>query len=241
MRGFRFSADYYDIKIDNAVFTPTAQTIATNCQTLQTDAACSNLQYTFVNGSPNMTELLKPSNIASIRSSGVDLVADYATPLSRFWASAPGNLTASYSANYIEHLVTVLNGVATERAGEVGGGVFSTDTDSPRWVWDANFNYKLTQYTLNLHVHYVGGGVLDNSAKPGGANFGLIQSNSVPSRTYYNLGFQYELPKSMSWGTTSVLYVNVNNVLNTAPPAWGRDPTLDIIGRFYTVGFRLKL
>ncbi len=241
MRGLRASVDYYDITIANAVFTPAAATVAGNCQTLKTASACADLHYVFVNGVLNSEENLKPQNIAAIKTSGVDINVDYVTPLSRFYEPAPGTLVASYAANYVAHLDTILNGLHTDRAGEVGGGVITTGAGTPHWVWDANFNYKVGSFGYNLHVHYVGGGVLDNSAKPGGPNFGLLSMNNVPSRTTYNLGIQYDLPKAMTWNTGIQVYMNVNNVLNADPPAWGRDGTVDTIGRYYTAGFRVKL
>ena len=238
--GFRASVDYWDINIDKAIQSTSALTIVTNCQAGQT-IYCSAVNFDPNTGVPKV--FLKPLNIGGIKTSGIDIAVDYTTPLSRYWADAPGRFTASWLATYTAHFITTVNGVSADTAGQVGGGVIIAGAvDMPHWLWDANFNYAVGPAKLNLNVHYVGGGVLDVTAVPGGINAGLIQpSNTVASKTYFNVGVQYTLPKAYTWNSDLVVFGNIKNLTNLAPNNWGRDIETDLIGRMYTVGLRLKM
>lgn len=235
LRGFRASVDYYNIKIGNAIATTTAQTIVTNCQSGQA-AFCSSLSF----GANNVARIiLQPLNISALRTSGVDIDIAYAVPLTSISRRLPGSLTLNWLGNYVAHLITVNNGVVQDQAGVVGGGILSTGPSTPHWVWDANANYKIGRAAFNLHVHHVGGGVLDSTATPGQPNFGLLTRNHADSRTYYAVGLQYDIRRTED-GRSIQLYGNINNLFNLAPNNWGRDSS-DVIGRFFTAGVRVKL
>ena len=66
-------------------------------------------------------------------------------------------------------------------------------------------------------------------------------SCAVPAVVFLNLGVQYDVPKAVTWDHAMQVYFNVNNVANQAPPYYGRDESDDLIGRYFVVGFRLKL
>ena len=238
--GFRATVDYYDINIDKAIQSTQALTIVTNCQAGQT-VYCSAVNFDPATGVP--TVFLKPLNIGQLHTSGIDIDVEYTTPLSRWYAPAPGRLALSWLATYTAHFITTVNGVSADTAGQVGGGVLvAGQVDMPHWIWDGNVNYAVGPVRLNLNVHYIGGGVLDVTAEPGGINAGLIQpSNTAPSKTYYNLGVQYDLPQAWIGNRNLTLFGNIANLTNVAPNNWGRDPSTDLIGRMYTVGLRLKM
>ncbi len=248
--GLRLSADYWGIDIQNAIFTPSQAQLSIliqNCQQGQTQY-CTAADFDPVTKLPTHA-YIRPVNAAGLKTSGVDISADYTTRLDRFWRDAPGRLTANWNATYTAHYIAVAPGNPTfDTAGQVGNGVVAASTAAvPHWAWDANFNYAVGPVALNFNVRYIGQGVLDVSAVPGGVNNALLKDasgnyfNSVAAKTYFNVGAQYNIPSTYTWGKNLQLFGNINNLTNLAPNAFGRDPTTDVIGRFYSVGLRMKM
>ena len=242
--GFQLSVDYWDINIANAIQTAVPNTIVNNCLAGQA-SYCTAVKFD-ANDFP--TIYVEPLNIGGLHTNGVDIAAQYSTPLSRVWDKLPGRTTLSWNGTYTAHFITTTNGVAYDTAGEVGGGVITVGSiDMPHWLWDANVNYAIGNLNLNLNIRYIGGGVLDVSAEPGHANYGLLVNaqgqyfNTAASKTYFNVGAQYTVPNAYTWGQNIQVFGNINNLMNVQPNAFGRDTSQDFIGRFYTIGLRLKM
>jgi len=238
--GLRASVDYWRIAINKAISTTSALTLVTNCQAGQV-AYCGGVQFDPATGIPTVFQ--RPLNIGGLRTSGIDMDVSYTVPLQEISAALPGRLTVAWLGTYTRHYITITNGVAADTAGQVGGGVVvSGQVDTPHWLWNANANYAIGPATFNLNVRHIGGGVLDVTAEPGKINAGLIQpSNDVPSKTYYNVGLQLTLPSAWTGDRNLVVFGNINNLTNVAPNRWGRDPGTDLVGRYYTLGLRLKM
>ncbi len=231
--GLRASIDYYRITITDAIQTPAVQTIATQCQLNKDVEYCKSLINNNATPSNPFTIYLQPLNISGFRTSGLDMEVNYTTELSRLHESLPGRLSLLWLGNYVRELSTTVNGVTIDNAGVNGGGVLQTGISTPNWVWDANANYKLGRVAINFHVHYIGSAKLDN-----GPQQNLLILNNAPSRTYYSLGLQYDLPTFR--GTDVQLFGNINNLTNVAPNAFGRQEA-DTIGRYMVVGARVKM
>jgi outer membrane receptor protein involved in Fe transport len=238
--GFRASVDYYHIDIGNAIFTPAVQQIVTNCQAGQT-AYCANM--TYIAGGTNIQFRLQPLNISNLINSGFDISAAYTTPLARFSESLPGFLALSLNGNYTQHQILKVPGAPdVDTAGQLGGGVVQTGTSAPHWMWDANINYKIANVGLNVHFRRIGAGVLDVSAKPGRPNAALLSfPNHAGSLFYTNVGVNVGIPTRYTMGKEIEVFANVNNLFDVDPNIIGNDPSRDIIGRFYSGGFRIRL
>jgi outer membrane receptor protein involved in Fe transport len=231
--GLRASIDYYRINLRDAIETPAVQTIATNCQLNGDQEYCKSLVNNNFSPSNPFTIFLQPLNISGFKTSGFDMEVNYTTDLSRLYETLPGRLSLVWLGNYTRHMSTTRNGVTIDNAGVNGGGVLQTGISTPKWVWDANANYRVGKVAINFHVHHIGSGKLDN-----GPQQNLLTVNFAPSRTYYSLGMQYDLPEFR--GANVQLFANVNNLTNVAPNPWGRQEA-DVIGRYMVGGFRLKM
>jgi outer membrane receptor protein involved in Fe transport len=231
--GLRASVDYYRINIEDAIQTPAVQTIATQCQLNGDQEYCKSLVNNNASPSNPFTIFLQPLNISGFRTSGLDMEVNYTTDLSRLHESLPGRLSLLWLGNYVRHLSTTVNGVTIDNAGVNGGGVLQSGISTPKWVWDANANYRIGKLAVNFHVHHIGSAKLDN-----GPQQNLLTLNHAPGRTYYALGLQYDLPEYR--GANVQVFGNINNLTNVAPNPWGRQEA-DVIGRYMVVGARVKM
>ena len=78
---------------------------------------------------------------------------------------------------------------------------------------------------MNLHSRYIGSGVLDITAKPGGENEdkvlsllsgNLREDNSVESKVYVDLAVDYTFEHSK--GSSIQVFAGGRNIFNTDPP-----------------------
>jgi outer membrane receptor protein involved in Fe transport len=249
--GLHASADYYNINITNVIANFANAQIANNCVLLHEANFCSLLTVGVDAGGPFFSSVRSgPVNANSLKTSGWDFEIGYRTPLSALSTGLDGALEIDWYGNYIDHLIQVVNGVATDRAGEVGGGLLSSGPDAAHFVWDGDINYVLNRFSANMHIHFISHSKFDIAAKPGqivNAVTGL-NDNDIPQVITVGIGGAYTLSDQPD-GSMVQLFANINNLGNVSPPLWaqqvgnGRDGTnanYDIIGRFYRVGVRFK-
>lgn len=231
--GFRANIDYYNISINNAITVIPAQTLLDGCSA-GVAAYCSRI--TFTNGVPTLVDY-SSFNVAQVRTSGIDFELGYGFKLGR------GRLDVSTLANYVEKLVTTDSSGTRDRAGEIGGGLVLGGIDGPHWIGDANVHYAIGNLGLNAHAHYIGSGKLDNYLTPSQLNINYVQS-----RTYINLGVEYNIPYGAG-DRKMQIFGNINNAFDLDPP--GNLPLASLInsssasyydttGRAFTVGVRVR-
>jgi outer membrane receptor protein involved in Fe transport len=226
--GFRASIDYYTIKIDHAITSVGAATIAQNCFNGQTDYCA------FVTRDP-MTDVITRINATlinaqSFKTSGFDLEAVYQRPVGR------GQLTFRALGAYVHDLIVTTNDIPVDSVTQVAGG---QGNGVPHWRANLEASYRAEPWSLTALVRYVGGGTY-NSTYVEGID---IDDNSVPSRTYLDLSASWDINDNVE------LYTKVNNVFNVDPPVttnglsmpqYATSVYYDVIGRVFIGGARLK-
>ena len=252
---FQASVDYYDINITGAVEVPKAQTVVDLCYQGNT-ALCSDIQRT--NGVISLV-VTSPSNIAAVKTRGLDFEATYRLPLSKIVPSASGVLTLRALGTYVISLKSFDSSGVTEGADVLGGrfGAFgstiSTGLSAPRFVTTGFINYDGGALSAQAVLRHVGGGVYNNlftacaSACPTGSQY-TINDNHISPNTTLDLSITYRPFRN---GGSSMFAV-VDNVFNTSPPVIGGNTIntyylgqansdyYDRIGRTFRVGFRFK-
>ena len=125
MPGFSFSADYYEIKVDDYIGSPGgAQNIVDRCANGD-QSLCPLI--TFGPGN-TLAEIRNVNiNLQWLKTSGIDMEAAYNLPLSRF-SDAPGSFNFRLLATHTFENATNLFGVVTDRVGETGGA------GAPDWL-----------------------------------------------------------------------------------------------------------
>lgn len=239
--GFRFSADYYDIKVDQAISQVGAQTSVDRC-----GAGVAEFCDLVTRGSDGaITQVLNPwLNLDTLIIRGVDLEALYTTPL-----FDDGRLTVRLLASYIDDYITIDSGGEINRAGQTGVQTGALP-GMPDWSGNATVSYEQGPLTLSLAGRFINKGIMDVTLvgpRDEGYDPSLpnsISVNHLPARVYLDLGGSFEVFES--GGRSVEIYGAIKNLLDKDPPVnvysgAGTNPFLfDTILRRYTLGVRFS-
>ena len=240
---FRASADYFDIQIDDAISTLGQQNIVTRCYQGD-EQSCSLITRNAAGTITNVIDTFQ--NVNQLIARGVDFELAYRQPL-----GGDNALDLRALATYYNDLITVDAVGPTERAGQTGlrGG---TPPGIPDWTVDLMANLELGQrFEFNTHLRWINDGFY-NAAFVGPEQDGYdivlpnsASTNKMPSRTYVDVLGTYKLWDQAEEGEGAV-YVGVDNLFNTDPPAFpgangsGNNVLFNPVGRMFKAGLRLS-
>ncbi|RYH06411.1 MAG: TonB-dependent receptor, partial [Alphaproteobacteria bacterium] len=206
----RFSADYYDIKVNNYIATPGgAQNIVDRCFNFNDPVLCPLISFAPDAGNPRgiLAEVRGVNvNLQWLRTRGLDLEADYRLPLDTVFGGMPGTLAVRALATRTFESSTNLFGVVTDQVGTTGspGGI-------PDWLLNLYLTYSNGPASVTLTGRYITKGFFsgtsvgpDDPRYATFANVGVQQTidgvlysptndNTVASAVYFNLNGSYSL------------------------------------------------
>ncbi|MBO9517650.1 MAG: TonB-dependent receptor [Porphyrobacter sp.] len=269
LRGFRFSADWYQIKIKDAIVGPPfgigSQNIINGCfQGNQT--FCDLLTFSGP-GDPGFDPAFPMANILTIdnlaanlqgfTTRGIDFEAQYNTSL------GSGSLSVRMLASYLYDQLfdTGLKNPTTNEplpptnyAGQSGPtAAFGSFNTAPKWQGNAFVTYNQGPFTGTIQARYVGGGRYLTVTASGGAPVepgdpgysttdpNSINDNSVDDAIYINLSGSYDVTKEVQ------VFASLNNLFDNDPviaPGGNGFPTnpvyFDTFGRTFRFGARVN-
>jgi len=257
LNGLRFSVDYYDIKLKNAIATLGSQVIVNLC--FQGNATLCNQVVRDSTGtlvSVSNTNL----NLNRLNTRGIDFELDYNTRLTGL--GIPGNLAFRGLMTHVMRLTTIdPTGTAIDRSGMIGSPV-SSPSGLPSWEGNFATTYTNGPFSGTVQVRYVGPGVRDVTlVGPDDPRYQTLLTattcpaplaaacsvniNHAPAYAYVNINGQY---KVIDDGNKKVeLFFAIKNLFNTDPPNYlpsSFGPTnnvlYDVLGRAYRVGVRVE-
>jgi iron complex outermembrane receptor protein len=219
--GFSVSIDYYDIKIDNAIATPSASDVTAACSQGDTTACDSVIRD--ATGTID-TIFAVAQNIAQFETSGVDIEASYRTPTSSI-LGLPGSFHVRALATYVDKLAFQTGFNRRDVAGDVGDSVVD---GLPKWRGILNVGYDEEAFGVGARARYVGGGDFNDEQD--------IVNGEIDARTYIDLNASFNVMDSFT------LYGNVNNVFDVKPPLITTTGSAhyDNLGRYFTIGAKVK-
>ena len=237
LKRFTFTADYFDIKIADAIVGTPRQFALTGCYNGTNPALCNFItRWPTPNGSSSAGALRyidsADTNSGGVGTEGIDLTASWNDMV------GPGRLSTRLAYTYVKEGYTVpLPGADRDPfAGEIGAAKNKAN-------WSVGYRWK--DLNANVTFDYIGRSSLDDQFLAG---YDLpAHSLQVGSRTYTNLQLSYQVMKRTE------LYFGVDNAFDTkAPPIISGLPgdvtgtetdggTYDPIGRRWYVGLRVKL
>ena len=230
--GLSAGVDFWDIHIDNAIVTLSAQQTLNECYAGVT-VLCNSIVRS--NGLATIV-YSQGTNVQAETESGVDFETNYATELSRLVSSWRGTLDLRALGTYIHNRTIIAPGYAAVLN---YAGVNTDLTAVPSWRWLVAANYELGPFSAILSARYIGAGVISNVAPP-------VLDNHVPAVVYFNLGGSYEIKKGLQ------TYFVIENLFNKNPPVSPNvisTPQLntgvnlalyDTLGREYRAGVRFR-
>ena len=248
IEGFSLSADWYSINIHGGIFSTNINTVVARCISGET-IYCSQLTFipgSFTNGAPTIGLVnLSPLNAASFSTSGLDMQADYRTPLFE------GDLAVNIMANYTEQQTQTAAGVTYDSAGALGGPLAYAANGTPKTRGKISVSYTEGPWSGTIQGRFLGGAVLTNGVQnlasygvtlaslsstgvlvsaPGNGN--LIDQNHVNPVGYLDLRLSYK------WSDAIQLFGSIDNATNVPQPTDGGNSIYDALGRTVRVGLR---
>lgn len=238
--GFGASVDYFDIKINDAIFTQVSQAVIDQCAA----GVTPQCPYVTRNAAGVITTVvLVPLNVNSEGTKGVDFEFSYAKPLEDLVAGWSGDLRLRAVGTYVKTRYVTANGIKTEYAGSNAN--FDTNSQAtPEWRWLVSGTYERGPFSTQLTARYIGAGKLNPAWGPLD-----IDHNHVPSRTYFDLMAAYRFKVA---GADAQIYGVVQNLFDKDPPIapiYGSSGFLgtgtngflyDTLGRQFRTGLRLN-
>lgn len=230
--GLSLSADYYDIRIADAIGTLTGQ------QTLDQAFAGNPIAAGLIqrDAGGNLAGLLAfPINLSELKTRGVDIEASYRVPLASF-IDTDATLSLRSVVSYVDRLATTTPGSPSiDRAGEVGISA------NPHWRFNAQADFYKGGFNLFNQVRFIGSGRYDNTRGPA-----AVDLQTIKAQAYWDIraGYRFE-----DFGKGAELYVSVQNLLDKTPPFAPGDGSIpvatntalyDTFGRLFRVGARLS-
>ncbi len=245
LRGFAISADYYRIKIRDA--------IASGLGSVQVLDLCANSNYT----SPVCSQIVRPlgptnpsagnfpsqvnifqTNVASVRTEGLDIEASYRTSL--FGGTLSSRLLATRLISY-----TLQSNAAAAKIEYAGNADFADVGNQPfpmpKWRGTLDVTYTNGGLTVSAQERYIGG--------YNRSDLFVYRDNRVGSVAYTDLNVSYDV--KAAFGTFQI-FTTINNLFDRGYPitAIGSNPGLavstfrsiyDVTGRYITTGVRIRL
>ncbi|MBU0876517.1 MAG: TonB-dependent receptor [Alphaproteobacteria bacterium] len=233
LAGLRLSADYYNIRVDDAIATLPPQVILNTCNSTGAADFCSLIQRDSAGFVDTISVLFLNLNKQQLR--GIDIEAGYNMPLG-IDRSIDLRVLATHTIDFTN---SAQPGI--DRAGD------NSAAGIPSWVLDGLAAVEFGRLGLTLQGRYIGSGKYDATlVGPEDEGYAVtlpnsINTNRVPSRFYTNIGVTFDL---ISEGSKKLeLFANVYNLFDVMPPPYwnGNNNAVyyDNVGRRYRMGARV--
>jgi iron complex outermembrane receptor protein len=257
LSGFRFSADWYQIEIEDAIASGGigAQNIVTGCFQ-GNQVFCDRI---IGEGTPDIISVYNnAANLQGFVTRGVDFEAAYTLPL-KAGSSLNLRLLASYLYDQLFDTgqtdpVTGEPVPPRNYAGTSGPtAAFGSFNTAPKWQGNAFLTYSDGPFTGTVQARYVGpgrfmvltaaGGPPIDPGDPGYATTdpNSISDNSVNDALYFNLAASYDITEEVQ------VFGALNNMLDKDPPiapggnGFPTNPVyFDTFGRTFRIGARVN-
>jgi outer membrane receptor protein involved in Fe transport len=259
--GFQFSADWYEITINDPITGPPfalgVQNIVNLCAQHQ-QAFCDRITF----GTPGDFSTIQTINntavnIGKYEIRGIDFETSYLLHLQDLGNSLHGNLDFRLLTSLLYNMTVDagLGAPPVDYAGQTGPtSAFGGFNTSPRWQSNFFMTYANGPFSGTLQARWIGRGTFESitaapagtPVAPGEAGYATksafsISDNSVASAVYLNLSGSYNI------GEHAAVFAKINNLTNKIPPVapggngYPTNPVyFDTYGLTWTVGLRLN-
>ncbi len=228
--GLSLRADWYDIRLHQAINTATAAELAELCvdQPTLDNGYCTAIDRqsgaTGVAEAGNITGFsVAPFNVAQFRTAGLDVNLNYSR------ATDIGTFNLNVSGNYLDRLTFIPTPGAdvTNKRGEMFAPKFSANVDLAWTMGAVTVNYGLSWFDRTLRY----------------TNQELIANpdSYAPEYTYVKALWQHDLSAKVEVAPGFEFYGGVRNVFDQKPELATRIYPVSAVGRTMFAGFRAKM
>ncbi len=240
--GLQFSADWYQIKLNNGIANVYTNGVTTACFNSQgTDILCDRITGIGdpVSGFTDIESITTGSlNANAFTTRGIDFETAYAFPLERLFKHSPAMLNIRVLVSYLKDLkvtkenrgtlfgvqqLTTFSG--TNYAGQVGaGGVddIASFSESPHWQGNGTITYLNDPFSLTLQSRYVGSAKLySDLVGTNDPNYSVTTDNSINTDNHVGSYWLFNLAMSYNFdfknGRKIQLFGVLNNMFDRKP------------------------
>ncbi|WP_292119670.1 TonB-dependent receptor [Brevundimonas sp.] len=213
--GFNISVDYFNISVDDLISTVGAANTLALCYDDNDAAACARINRDADTGAlwlgDGYVENLS-INIGGLKTSGVDVNANYGFDLADVRLPAVGSIRLAFTGTWLETLET---DTGTQTASSVYDcvGYYGSDqcgSPNPEWRHRAQITWR-TPWTVDLSGTWRHIGSVDFGSSLTGKVEGELDS-TFDAMNYFDLGATWQVNDTLE------ARVGVNNVLDSDPP-----------------------
>ncbi|MDP3673693.1 MAG: TonB-dependent receptor [Novosphingobium sp.] len=242
MPGFLLSVDYYDVNLKDAIQAIPADIAARNCEASNgTSPLCALIirPLPFSDRTPAnaaTTTISSPTNIAGVRTSGLDVELGYRHGL------GAGELSTRIFATYV-HKYRIQDTPVTspiDLAGRTEGDISSIGAVIPKFRGSLQVNYATDHWNITAQERMIG------RLKRGGIN--IWAEPDIPAYFYTDLTLAYKLGAP---DRGREIFLTTNNLFDKQPPFVANGPSAggpfqsittvyDVVGRTFTAGVRFR-
>lgn len=217
--GFNLTVDYFNIKVDNLISSIGEQNSLDACYTAGLQAACDNIQRNANGqlwiGSGNVRDL--NTNIGGLKTSGVDIAANYNVDLADFGWERAGTLGFSMVGTWIEKLETD-TGLGFDNSVYDCAGFYANQCGVPNPEWRhrmrVDWGTPIDGLNINGTWRYYGPAeiaVLGADGSLNNAAAGRLD-RELDAQNYFDLAGTWQMRDNIS------VRMGVNNVFDSDPP-----------------------
>ena len=210
--GFTFSLDWYNVNLTGQINTIEFNAILDACTKNINDPICAAYVFGGPNGALNIINR-QPLNLNSLRTSGMDIQASYATEL---WGD--DSLMLSFNANYVDEITLDAPGLpVNDYAGVLGAGGPSNSSGSPKWKGLLSANYKTGPYSFTTQVRWFGSAILNNFWNTGNQAVAADRYRVSDDVFHVDPTAYLDLRASYDFDDNWQFFAAVDNLLNIPP------------------------
>ncbi len=222
LRGLTASLDYFDITINGVIASVGAQDVINRCRAGNQDL-CGRISR---DAGGNLLEVRAvPANLQRYNTNGVDGEIAYTTSLG---GDPAKKLNFRVVGTWVNSL-TINDGITEIEY--VKNTSYAFVTGMPDWRINGSIGYADNGFNAIVRARYIAPGYYNRNQN--------ITNNRVPAYTYVDLQLSKTLKAD---GREFDIYANVSNLFDKDPPIASLfSPFYDTVGRFVTVGARIRL
>lgn len=249
-RNLKLSADYYNIRITDAITSTSVQGVVNSCfvgGTFSGNSFCSLI--TFANNNTATGQITGvrggTANVAEFKTRGIDFQASLNQPLEDIGLA--GMLSVNLMSTHVMSFKSTIdvstlfpNGI--ERAGQTGAG-FGGPAGLPSWLTNLMVDYEIGGFGLNTNLRFI------SASKQNAGFFGpdeagyntalttSVNDNRIPAVTYVDLGLRYSFGPDKRYQ----VFFNIDNLFDRDPPPPAEGTAYyDLAGRTFKGGIRFR-
>ncbi len=226
--GLVLSADWYDIKLTQAIQYSSAQDIVNLCydQPNLSNSYCSLISRSNSTGFINNYKVV-PQNVASFRTAGMDFSLNYDRPLSE----ELGKVSARLSGNYLDKLLFVPSLGASPQ-----NEMDSASYPAPRWSATFDLTWTKGPLTINYGLNW-----WDKTRRVTREQQAANPDYAPSQYIWYREKWEHELYVAVDVADKFTLYGGVNNLFDRKPDDGAVAYPVSAEGRSFYLGIKAKL